>query len=92
MADEKETVEAKVRTIRRATRKECFAEEKMQIVLEGLRGESKFRKLCPRERIPTQLLGADGPHVSVPRMGLPLNEVVAVAHHGPGAQTLAHLN
>ena len=40
MADEKETEEAKVRTIRRATRKKYSAEEKMRIVLERLRGES----------------------------------------------------
>jgi transposase len=55
MADEKEGVEAKVRTIRRATRKKYGAEEKMRIVLEGLRGETKIRELCRREGIAANL-------------------------------------
>ena len=55
MAEQKETVTATVRTIRRATRKKYSAEEKMRIVLEGLRGESKIRELCRREGIPANL-------------------------------------
>jgi len=55
MADEKESVEAKVRTMRRATRKKYSAEEKMRIVLEGLRGETKIRELCRREGIAANL-------------------------------------
>jgi hypothetical protein len=35
----KEPVETVVKEIRRATRKHCSAEEKIRIVLEGLRGE-----------------------------------------------------
>jgi transposase len=55
MAEQKESVTATVRTIRRATRKKYSAEEKMRIVLEGLRGQSKIRELCRREGIPTNL-------------------------------------
>jgi transposase len=53
--DKPETVEATVRNIRRATRKKYSAEEKIRIVLEGLRGESGVRELCRREGIPTNL-------------------------------------
>jgi transposase len=38
MAEQKKTVEATVRSIRRATRRKYTAEEKVRIVLEGLRG------------------------------------------------------
>ena len=50
-----ETVETTVREIRRATRKKYSAEEKIRIVLEGLRGETGVRELCRREGIPTNL-------------------------------------
>ena len=49
MARKKEIVEAAVRTIRRATRKKDSAEEKVRIVLEGLRGEASIAALCRRE-------------------------------------------
>jgi transposase len=55
MAEKKESVTATVRTIRRATRKKYSAEEKMRIVLEGRRGETKIRELCRREGTPTNL-------------------------------------
>ena len=55
MADEKETVEAKVRSIRRATREKYSAEEKMRIVLQGARRETSIRELCWRKGIPTRL-------------------------------------
>jgi len=42
MAEEKKSVEATVRNIRRVTRKKYTAEEKVRIVLEGLRGESSI--------------------------------------------------
>lgn len=45
------TVEATVREIRRRTRKKYSAEEKVRIVLEGLRGEHKIAELCRREGI-----------------------------------------
>jgi transposase len=44
-------VEARVREIRRKTRKKYSAEEKVRIVLEGLRGEEKIAELCRREGI-----------------------------------------
>jgi transposase len=50
-----ETVAATVRNIRRATRKKYSAEEKLRIVLEGLRGETGVRELCRREGIATNL-------------------------------------
>jgi transposase len=51
MAEKKTSVEASVRDIRRKTRKKYTAEEKVRIVLEGLRGESKVAELCRREGI-----------------------------------------
>lgn len=44
-------VEPTVREIRRRTRKQYSAEEKVRIVLEGLRGEEKIAKLYRREGI-----------------------------------------
>ena len=44
-------VESTVREIRRRTRKKYSAEEKVRIVLEGLRGEEKIAELCRREGI-----------------------------------------
>ena len=44
-----------VRDIRRATRKHRSAEEKIRIVLEGLRGESSIAELCRREGIAESL-------------------------------------
>ena len=55
MAEKKESVEAAVRTIRRVTRKKYSAEEKVRIVLEGLRGETSIAALCRREGIPSNL-------------------------------------
>jgi len=46
-----ETAEQHVRSIRRATRKQYSAEEKIRIVLEGLRGEQSIAELCRREGI-----------------------------------------
>jgi transposase len=40
-----------VKSIRRATRKQYSAEEKIRIVLDGLRGESSIAELCRREGI-----------------------------------------
>ena len=42
----KKDVESTVREIRRKTRKKYSAEEKIRIVLEGLRGESTIAELC----------------------------------------------
>src|ERR1700759_2282614 len=43
--------ESLVRDIRRATRKHHAAEEKIRIVLDGLRGETSIAELCRREAI-----------------------------------------
>lgn len=47
--EEKVSAEAVVRDIRRQTRKKYNAEEKIRIVLEGLRGEESIAELCRRE-------------------------------------------
>lgn len=47
----KSSTEAHVREIRRNTRKQYSAEEKIRIVLEGLRGEHSIAELCRREGI-----------------------------------------
>ena len=44
-----------VKNIRRATRKHHSAEEKIRIVLEGLRGEESIAALCRREGIAESL-------------------------------------
>ncbi len=44
-----------VRDIRRATRKQYSAEEKIRIVLDGLRGEVSIAELCRREGISESL-------------------------------------
>jgi transposase len=55
MARKKDGVESTVRNIRRKTRKKYSAEEKIRIVLEGLRGESTIAELCRREGIAQSL-------------------------------------
>ena len=49
MMEKKRSAEKTVRDIRRATRKHYSAEEKIRIVLEGLRGEDSIAELCRRE-------------------------------------------
>src|SRR5512132_736048 len=44
-----ESAEKTVRDIRRATRRHHSAEEKIRIVLEGLRGEDSIAELCRKE-------------------------------------------
>src|SRR5438477_8338347 len=46
-----DSAEKTVRDIRRATRRHHSAEEKIRIVLEGLRGEDSIAGLCRREGI-----------------------------------------
>ena len=50
-----------VKDIRRATRKQYSAEEKIRIVLDGLRGEQSIAELCRREGI------AEGLYYSGPK-------------------------
>ena len=47
--------ERAVQDIRRATRKHYSAEEKIRIVLDGLRGEDSIAELCRREGIAQSL-------------------------------------
>jgi len=47
----KEPAEKAVRDIRRKTRRQYSSEEKIRIVLEGLRGEESIASLCRREGI-----------------------------------------
>ena len=49
MMTEKRSAEKTVRNIRRRTRKKYSAEEKIRIVLEGLRGDESIAELCRRE-------------------------------------------
>ncbi len=51
----KQTSEAAVREIRRKTRRRFAPEEKIRIVLEGLRGEQRVADLCRREGIASNL-------------------------------------
>jgi transposase len=49
MMRKKSSAQKTIRDIRRATRRHYSAEEKIRIVLEGLRGEDTIAKLCRRE-------------------------------------------
>ena len=51
----KKSSESVVKEIRRRTRKQYSSEEKIQIVLEGLRGEISIAELCRREGINANL-------------------------------------
>ena len=44
-----------MKEIRRATRRQFSAEEKIRIVLEGLRGEESIAELCRREGIASSM-------------------------------------
>ncbi len=51
----KQSSEATIREIRRLTRRKFSPEEKIRIVLEGLRGEESIADLCRREGIASNL-------------------------------------
>jgi transposase len=51
----REPAEQVVKDIRRATRRQFSAEEKIRIVLSGLRGEDSIAELCRREGIAQNL-------------------------------------
>jgi transposase len=51
----KQSAEAAVRDIRRRTRRKFSPEEKIRIVLEGLRGEQAVAELCRKEGIAANL-------------------------------------
>ena len=46
LSKKKQSTEAAVREIRRRTRRKFAPEEKVRIVLEGLRGEQSISELC----------------------------------------------
>src|ERR1700712_2513187 len=47
----KKPAEAVIKDIRRATRRQFSSEEKIRVVLEGLRGKDSIAELCRREGI-----------------------------------------
>jgi transposase len=51
MESKKQSAESKVKEIRRNTRKKYSSEEKIRIVIEGLRGEISIAELCRKEGI-----------------------------------------
>jgi len=55
MAEKKEKAETTVRRIRRKTRKKYSAEDKIRIVIEGLRGDMSVAELCRKEGISQSL-------------------------------------
>ncbi len=55
MASKKKSAEATVREVRRRSRRKFSAEEKIRIVLEGLRGEQSVAELSRREGIAANL-------------------------------------
>jgi transposase len=52
---QKKDPEAVVREIKRKTRRKFSSEEKIRIILEGLRGEESIAELCRREGISANL-------------------------------------
>ena len=52
---EKQPAEDAIKDIRRATRRHFSAEEKIRVVLEGLRGEESIAELCRREGIASSM-------------------------------------
>ena len=52
---EKAPAEQVVKDIRRATRRQFSAEEKIRIVLEGVRGEESIAELCRRQGIASSM-------------------------------------
>ncbi len=49
MAEKKASAEATFKNIRRRTRRKNLSEEKIRIVIEGLKGENTVTELCRRE-------------------------------------------
>jgi transposase len=54
-SDQPETAAQHIKNIRRATRKKYSTEDKIRIVLSGLRGEYSIAELCRREGIAQSL-------------------------------------
>lgn len=53
--EEKQSTESIVKEIKRKTRKKYSSEEKIRIVLEGLRGEDSIASICRKEGIAQNL-------------------------------------
>ena len=53
--NKKKSAESLVRDIKRKTRRKFSSEEKIRIVIEGLRGEMSIAELCRREGIAQNL-------------------------------------
>lgn len=51
MSSQKPSAEATIKAIRRKTQRKYSAEEKIRIVIEGLRAEGTVAELCRREGI-----------------------------------------
>jgi len=69
----KSKVEKRIKEIKRNTRRKYNSEEKIRIVLEGLRGESSIAELCRKEgitRIPTDLPPLIGQYYATTRQDL----------------------
>ena len=58
-----------VKDIKRATRKHYSSEEKIRIVLDGLRGEDSIAELCRREGISQGIYGVDSGWVQNSTLG-----------------------
>jgi transposase-like protein len=59
MTKKKQSTEAAVREIRRRTRRKFAPEEKVRIVLEGLRGEQSISELCRNASVSHRARSAD---------------------------------
>ncbi len=55
MSKKERSAEVRVREIRRKTCRRFSAEEKIRVVLEGLRGEQSIKELCRHEGIASNL-------------------------------------
>ena len=75
---EKVPAEERVREIRQKTRKKYSAEEKVRVVLEGLRGEESIAELCRRYRQARQPL---------PQLRFRRTRRVVLTHQGPDRRT-----
>ena len=103
----KPSAEKAVRDIRRATRRRYSAEEKIRIVLEGLRGEDSIAELCRRDLhwktgnvvlwpivVKNFLIDSESPYLSVPGSYLHARVMWTSNHtrHRPDPTSLDCLN
>ena len=78
----KEPAEQVVKEIRRATRRQFSAEEKIRIVLTGLRGEDSIAELCRREGIVENLYFVPAYTLPVYASQWPLPDTTQDSVHG----------